>query len=118
MAADADADFRRSGVVVTIGKQGEIVSRLVKIVSREKLPAVIRMEFQRIGGYKPTARNLMYLTKWKRGHPIGFTMTASLKAKGLIPRTSKTLKGKKVMGAKYRDRRRSVTRRNRRQTCK
>ena len=118
MAADADADFRRSGVVASIGKQEGIVSRLVKIVSKEKLPAVIRMDFQRIGGYKPTARNLIYLTKWKRGHPIGFTMTASLKAKGLIPRTSKTLKGKKVIGSKYRDRRRSVTRRNRRQSSK
>lgn len=60
------------------------------------------MEFQRIGGYKPTARDLAYLRKWKRGESIGFTMTASLKAKGLIPRTSKTLKGKKVLGPKYR----------------
>jgi hypothetical protein len=120
VAADADADFRRLGAVASIGKLDEIVNRLVKIVSKEKLRAVIRMEFQRIGGYKPTARNLMYLTKWKRGQSIGSTMTASLKAKGLIPRTSKTLKGKKVMGAKYRgsNRGRSVTRRNRRQTCK
>jgi hypothetical protein len=116
VAADADADFRRHGVVARIGKQDGIVSRLVKIVSKEKVLAVIRMEFQRIGGYKPTARNLMYLTKWKRGHPIGFTMTASLKAKGLIPRTSKTLKGKKVIGSKYRGR--SATRRNRRQSSK
>jgi hypothetical protein len=63
------------------------------------------MEFQRIGGYKPTARDLKYLRKWKRGESIGFTMTASLKAKGLIPRTSKTHKGKKVLGNKYKTRR-------------
>lgn len=60
------------------------------------------MEFQRIGGYKPTARDLEYLRKWKRGESIGFTMTASLKSKGLIPRTSKTMKGKKILGSKYR----------------
>ncbi len=54
------------------------------------------------GGYRPTARNLKYLAKYRRGNSIGFTMKASLKAKGLIPRTSKTLKGKKVLGPKYR----------------
>jgi hypothetical protein len=59
------------------------------------------MEFQRIGGYRPTERDLKYLRMWKRGESIGFTMTASLKAKGLIPRTSRTLKGKKVLGPKY-----------------
>ncbi len=63
------------------------------------------MEFQRIGGYRPTARDKMYLAKWKRGESIGFTMTASLKAKGLIPRTSRKFRGKKVLGAKYKTRR-------------
>lgn len=58
------------------------------------------------GGYKPTKKDLEYLRKWRRGESIGFTMTASLKAKGLIPRTSKQLKGKKVLGSKY------LTRRN------
>ena len=62
------------------------------------------MEYQRIGGYKPTAKDLKYLKKWKRGESIGFTMTASLKAKGLIPRTSRTMKGKKVLGSKYKTR--------------
>lgn len=63
------------------------------------------MEFQRIGGYRPSARDLEYLRKWKRGESIGFTMIASLKAKGLIPRTSRKFKGKKVLGPKYKTRR-------------
>jgi hypothetical protein len=53
------------------------------------------------GGYRATKRNLKYLKKWKKGQSIGFTMTSSLKAKGLIPRTSKTMKGKKVVSRKY-----------------
>lgn len=53
------------------------------------------------GGYHPTERDHTYLQKWKRGESIGFTMTASLKAKGLIPRESKTMKGKRVVSAKY-----------------
>jgi len=64
------------------------------------------------GGYVPTERDLMYLKKWKRGESIGFTMTASLKAKGLIPRTSKTQRGRKVLGEKYRPRVRAHTRKN------
>ena len=54
------------------------------------------------GGYKATARDKYYLRKYKRGESIGFTMKASLKAKGLLPRTSKTMRGKRVLGAKYR----------------
>jgi hypothetical protein len=57
---------------------------------------------KRRGGYRPTKKNLMYLKQWKKGKSIGFTMTSSLKAKGLIPRTSKTLKGKRVVSRKYR----------------
>jgi len=53
------------------------------------------------GGYRATRRNLKYLKRWKQGKSIGFTMTASLKAKGLIPRNSKTLKGKRVISRKY-----------------
>jgi hypothetical protein len=64
------------------------------------------------GGYVPTERDLMYLKKWKRGESIGFTMTASLKAKGLIPRTSKTHRGRKVLGEKYRPRVRTHKRKN------
>lgn len=54
------------------------------------------------GKYKATARNRKYLAKYRRGEPIGFTMKASLKAKGLLPRTSKKYYGKKVLGPKYR----------------
>ena len=53
------------------------------------------------GAYKATAKNRKYLKLYKRGKSIGFTMTASLKAKGLIPRTSRKNKGKKVLGPKY-----------------
>lgn len=54
------------------------------------------------GGYRPTKKNLNALKKWRKGQSIGFTQTASLKAKGLIPRTSKKYRGKKVKSAKYR----------------
>jgi len=57
---------------------------------------------QKKGGYRPTKKNLMYLKKWRKGESIGFTMTSSLKAKGLIPRTSRKLKGKRVVSRKYR----------------
>lgn len=53
------------------------------------------------GGYKATARNRKYLAKYRRGESIGFTMKASLKAKGLLPRSSKKHYGKKVLGNKY-----------------
>ena len=53
------------------------------------------------GGYKATKRNRNYLAKYRRGKSIGFTMKASLKAKGLLPRTSKKNYGKKVIGNKY-----------------
>lgn len=50
------------------------------------------------GGYKATKRNLHYLKLWKKGKSIGFSMTSSLKAKGLIPRAN----GKKRISIKYR----------------
>jgi hypothetical protein len=56
---------------------------------------------RRGGGYRPTKKNRAALKKWRKGQSIGFTQTASLKAKGLIPRTSVTHKGKKVVSAKY-----------------
>jgi hypothetical protein len=56
----------------------------------------------RKGGYRPTKKNLKALKKWRKGESIGFTMTSSLKAKGLIPRTSRKLKGKRVISRKYR----------------
>ena len=52
-------------------------------------------------GYKATVRDLEFLKRWKQGKSIGFTMTASLKAKGLIPRTSKALRGRKILSPKY-----------------
>jgi hypothetical protein len=53
------------------------------------------------GGYRMTKRNRKYLKRYKQGKSIGFTMTSSLKAKGLIPRTSRKHKGKKIVSAKY-----------------
>jgi hypothetical protein len=43
-----------------------------------------------MGGYRATKRDKKYLRLWKKGNPIGFTMRASLKAKGLIPRANGT----------------------------
>jgi len=54
------------------------------------------------GGYRATKRNRALLSRLRRGDSIGFTATASLKAKGLIPRTSRKFRGKKVVGSKYR----------------
>lgn len=53
------------------------------------------------GGYKATRKNRTLLKRYKKGESIGFTATASLKAKGLIPRTSRKFRGKKVLGSKY-----------------
>ena len=47
--------------------------------------------------YSPTPKNRKTLRRWKSGKSIGFTQTASLKAKGLIPRSS----GKKIISDKY-----------------
>jgi hypothetical protein len=53
------------------------------------------------GGYKPTNKNLATLRRFRRGESIGFTATSSLKAKGLIPRTSNKNKGKFIVSPKY-----------------
>ena len=53
------------------------------------------------GGYRPTRKNRAALKKWKQGKSIGFTMRSSLKAKGLIPRTSRKNRGKKIVSNKY-----------------
>jgi hypothetical protein len=47
--------------------------------------------------YKATQRNRKMLAKYKRGESIGFTGRASLKAKGLLPRSN----GRYVLGPKY-----------------
>ena len=54
------------------------------------------------GGYRATRKNRAMLAKWRRGESIGFTGVASLKSKGLIPRTSRKNRGKKIVGPKYR----------------
>ena len=52
-------------------------------------------------GYRATRKNRAMLRRWRRGESIGFTGVASLKAKGLIPRTSRKNFGKKIVGPKY-----------------
>jgi hypothetical protein len=51
--------------------------------------------------YRPTSKDMLIYAAWLRGERIGFTQTSSLKAKGLIPRTSKTQRGKKIISKKY-----------------
>ena len=74
----------------------------VPTISGPSSPDFGKIEHYFKGGYRATARNKYYLKKYRRGNSIGFTMKASLKAKGLLPRTSKNMRGKKVLGAKYR----------------
>ena len=50
------------------------------------------------GGYRATKKDKKYLNLYKKGKSIGFTMTASLKAKGLIPRAN----GTRRVSRKYR----------------
>lgn len=52
---------------------------------------------QKKGGYRPTRRNRALLKRYKAGQSIGFTGRASLKAKGMIPRSS----GQYILGPKY-----------------
>jgi hypothetical protein len=54
------------------------------------------------GGYRATAKNRAMLRRYRAGKSIGFTGIASLKAKGLLARTSKKNLGKKIVGPKYR----------------
>ena len=51
--------------------------------------------------YRPTKKNRNTLKRWKRGESIGFTLTSSLKAKGMIPRTSRKNRGKRIVSEKY-----------------
>ena len=48
--------------------------------------------------YRATRRDKKYLKLFKQGKSIGFTITASLKAKGLIPRAN----GTRRVSKKYR----------------
>jgi hypothetical protein len=47
--------------------------------------------------YRPTEIDKQMLKRYKKGISIGFTGIASLKSKGLIPRSS----GKYILGKKY-----------------
>jgi hypothetical protein len=47
--------------------------------------------------YRVTRRNRQLLRKYRAGKSIGFTAKASLKAKGLIPRSD----GRFILGPKY-----------------
>jgi hypothetical protein len=51
--------------------------------------------------YRPTAADMELLAKYKSGKSVGFTGRSSLRAKALIPRTSKKYKGLYVLGPKY-----------------
>lgn len=53
------------------------------------------------GGYRATRKNRKLLARLRSGRSIGFTAKASLKAKGLLARTSRKFRGKKVVGPKY-----------------
>lgn len=57
---------------------------------------------RQLGGYRATRKNRELLKKYRSGKSIGFTAKASLKAKGLLPRTSRKNRGKKIVGPKYR----------------
>jgi hypothetical protein len=54
------------------------------------------------GGYRATKKNRAMLSRYRAGKSIGFTGVASLKAKGLLARTSRKNQGKKIVGPKYR----------------
>ena len=58
--------------------------------------------FAPAGGYRATAKNRNALRRFRQGKSIGFTMRASLKAKGLLPRTSRKNRGKLLVSPKYR----------------
>lgn len=47
--------------------------------------------------YRATRRNRQLLRRFRAGKSIGFTAKASLKAKGLLPRSN----GRYVLGPKY-----------------
>ena len=53
------------------------------------------------GGYRKTRKNRSLLRKYKAGKKLGFTARASLKAKGLIPRSSRKNRGKYIVSKKY-----------------
>ena len=86
----------------------EIVPKLAtRIMTSLKSFSPIPMKWFGKGGYRATARDKKYLARLRAGKSIGFTMRASLKAKGLLPRAN----GSKRVSEKYRAQKRNVTRR-------
>lgn len=81
---------------------GEPMNLQAKLRGGKQSGAGCGCGLRRGGAYRPTKKNLAALKKWRKGQSIGFTQTASLKAKGLIPRSSKKHRGKKIKSAKYR----------------
>ena len=53
------------------------------------------------GGYRATRKNRSLVRMYNAGKKLGFTARASLKAKGLIPRTSRKNRGKYIVSKKY-----------------
>ena len=47
--------------------------------------------------FRPTANDIQLLCSYKKGKSIGFSAKSSLKAKGLLPRSS----GEYILGPKY-----------------
>ena len=85
----------------------EIVPKLATRIMTSLKPFFSPMEWFVKGGYRATVRDKKYLARLRAGKSIGFTMRASLKAKGLLPRAN----GSKRVSQKYRAQKRNVTRR-------
>jgi hypothetical protein len=93
---------QRGGEVPLFLKKSMALTKAVVNGPQALVPTSLETNGFFSGGYKATKRNKYYLKQLRKGKSIGFTMKASLKAKGLIPRNSKTMRGKKVVSAKYR----------------
>ena len=80
---------------LVVAQRRVIVSKPVVTVSR------MATKTRKACKYTPTKKNRNTLKRYKRGESIGFTQTASLKAKGMLPRTSKKNYGKRIVSDKY-----------------
>jgi len=71
---------------------GKLRTKLSSVLGPSHIPIdpFKRNGSKRKGGYRATRRDKKYLKLYKQGKSIGFTMRASLKAKGLIPRANGT----------------------------
>ena len=76
---------------------------LKEIICIRKMPCACSVGLPPLrGGYTPTRKNRAILRRYKAGKSIGFTARSSLKAKGLLPRTSRKNRGKYIVSNKYR----------------